>query len=595
MRINLYFFFGLLLVITTLTITNQHKCGIERAKKLRGDRKPSIFNDENHDDDKRNLQSFESIRITVDYTNVDNASSITADYKANSKKVIDNAVDLIRKMFKVNRLTSALKVGTCDIGKSFTIDNNLKTTGVNSDLLLFVVLDTEDDGTTEAWALSCANESRTGRPVIGATGIGVKAVKYDKENWLEYYTYLFMHEIFHVLGFNEDLYGEYYNPVTRSKIPLSDVLLNDEINGLKRKLIKTPKVLEAAKKHFNCNSLKGVELENQGGAGTVGSHWESRTMLGEVMMGISFDEVFLSEITCAFFEDMGWYQIDCFSGGLFKFGYGQGCDFVNSACMSNQKTKFEGNFCDKDRQSLCMTSDRSKGVCKIETQDGKELENLQTNPKYQYFGNSSTGGYFHSDFCPVSQGLSSNSYLFPGDCTIGRKGLLPSQMNEVIGEKSGCFNSSLALTTTNMTFTPLAICYEFECDFNTTTINITVSGKMIKCPGEGGNLKVEGFTGSIQCPKFNDYCRSNSRCNTLKDCVNKSVYARSSNLSIKTSENSNLLNTDNTAKTSTSTNTNDNNASTNTSNTEEEINGSSTNLKIYAKSLVILLLLLLVI
>lgn len=136
-------------------------------------------------------------------------------------------------MFKVNRLTSALKVGTCDIGKSFTIDNNLKTTGVNSDLLLFVVLDTEDDGTTEAWALSCANESRTGRPVIGATGIGVKAVKYDKENWLEYYTYLFMHEIFHVMGFNEDLYGEYYNPVTRSKIPLSDVLLNDEINGIK--------------------------------------------------------------------------------------------------------------------------------------------------------------------------------------------------------------------------------------------------------------------------------------------------------------------------------------------------------------------------
>ena len=169
-------------------------------------------------------------------------------------------------------------------------------------------------------------------------------------------------------------------------------------------------------------------------------------------------------------------------------------------------------------------------------------------------------------------------------------------MNEVISEKSGCFNSSLALSTTNITFTPLAICYEFECDFNTTTINITVSGKMIKCPGEGGNLKVEGFTGSIQCPKFNEYCRSNSRCNTLQDCVFKSVYARSSNLSIKTSENSNLLNTDNSAKTSTGTNTNiDNNTSTNTSNTEEEINGSSTNLKINAKGMVILLLLLLAI
>lgn len=581
----------ILLALIYLHYSTQHNCGIEKAKQLRGDRKPEIFEEKGLDSNKRNLQTFESIRISVDYTNVDSSTTVTSDYKSNSKKVIENAVNLIRKMFKVNRLTSILKISKCDIGSDFTIKEEYKTVGVNADLLIFVVLDNDDAGRTEAWALSCANEGRTGRPVVGVTGIGVKAVKYDKENWLEYYTYLFMHEIFHVLGFNEDLFGDYYNPVTKSKIPLNDILLTDSsVNGLSRKLIKSPKVLEAAKKHYNCSTLKGVELENQGGTGTAGSHWESRTMLGELMMGISYDEVYLSEITCAFFEDMGWYQVDCYTGGLFKFGYGMGCDFINTTCLSNQKTKFPGYFCDKDRQSLCMTSDKSKGVCKVETQDGNELTDLQKNSQYQYFGNSSTGGYFHADFCPVSQGLSSNSYLFPGDCTIGRKGQLPSAMNEVMSEKSGCFNSSLSLTSSNVTFSPIAICYEFECDYNLTVINVTVAANIIVCPGEGGELKVEGYTGSIQCPKFNEYCRSNSRCNTLSDCVNKSVSARSSNVSIKSSINSSLLNTDKFAKISTNipatTNT-ETTQSTETNQTTEEIDGFTFHLLINLKKIMI--------
>ena len=30
--------------------------------------------------------------------------------------------------------------------------------------------------------------------------------------------------------------------------------------------------------HFNCPTLGGVELENQGGSGTAGSHWEKRIL-----------------------------------------------------------------------------------------------------------------------------------------------------------------------------------------------------------------------------------------------------------------------------------------------------------------------------
>lgn len=40
---------------------------------------------------------------------------------------------------------------------------------------------------------------------------------------------------------------------------------------------------EEARRHFNCPILEGMELENQGGAGTEFNHWEKRLL--EVMNG----------------------------------------------------------------------------------------------------------------------------------------------------------------------------------------------------------------------------------------------------------------------------------------------------------------------
>ena len=33
---------------------------------------------------------------------------------------------------------------------------------------------------------------------------------------------------------------------------------------------------EEGRRHFNCSTLEGVEIENQGGSGTMRSHWEER-------------------------------------------------------------------------------------------------------------------------------------------------------------------------------------------------------------------------------------------------------------------------------------------------------------------------------
>ena len=36
---------------------------------------------------------------------------------------------------------------------------------------------------------------------------------------------------------------------------------------------------EVGQHHFDCSKLEGVQLEDQGGSGTAGSHWEERLMV----------------------------------------------------------------------------------------------------------------------------------------------------------------------------------------------------------------------------------------------------------------------------------------------------------------------------
>lgn len=43
-------------------------------------------------------------------------------------------------------------------------------------------------------------------------------------------------------------------------------------------MMVTPKVVEEARRHFNCSKLEGAELEDQGGDGTALTHWEKRIL-----------------------------------------------------------------------------------------------------------------------------------------------------------------------------------------------------------------------------------------------------------------------------------------------------------------------------
>jgi hypothetical protein len=89
-----------------------------------------------------------------------------------------------------------------------------------------------------------------------------------------------------------------------------------------------PEVVTKAQEHFNCLTLDGVELENYGGAGTAGSHWEGRIMYNEFMTGISSRDIRYSAITMALFRSTGWYAVDYTKAEVLSYGHKQGCNFV---------------------------------------------------------------------------------------------------------------------------------------------------------------------------------------------------------------------------------------------------------------------------
>lgn len=73
-------------------------------------------------------------------------------------------------------------------------------------------------------------------------------------------------------------------------------------------LVVTPKVVEEVRRQFNCSTLEGAELEDQGGDGTSLTHWEKRLFQNEAMTGtVHTQNPVYSRLTFALLEDSGWY------------------------------------------------------------------------------------------------------------------------------------------------------------------------------------------------------------------------------------------------------------------------------------------------
>ena len=528
---------------------------------------------------KRKLDNngFKEFNIGLDTKNLEKEMEIykITKYKNIFFDAMNQAIETLKSLLKV-------KPSKCYILSATTYDNlgfkywDKKKYGVNesnqqfnlcySNLDLLIVgkfLNSSEIGSksTLASAGALAISPLNGQPLSGFVYIN-RDINYSKKNAKEYFKSIIIHEFTHILGFSNYFFINIFHNIFTQKNQY----------GVTHSYINSPKVLEVAKKYFNCPTIKGVPLEDAGGKGTVGSHWEARILLGDYMNGgIYTPEQVISEFTLALLEDTGYYKANYYTGGLMRYGKNKGCKFVNEKCIVNQRIdkSFENEFYDfynskTNIRTSCSSGRLSRAYFYVRSYSEKIPSS------YQYYKNGTYGGYPHADYCPVpvifAQEEESGYYV--GSCS--KKGFgdygkyiyynsnpniylsknLEAINGEIYSDHSFCYLSSLSKKNAKnneiISKVVRGVCYETFCSSKSLTLKI--HDNYIVCPRAGGKVQIDGYLGFLMCPDYNLMCSGTTICNDMFDCVNKKSIIKSDSYNydyaIKTSQNINTITND---------------------------------------------------
>ncbi|XP_030833083.1 leishmanolysin-like peptidase [Strongylocentrotus purpuratus] len=286
-------------------------------------------------------------------------------------------------------------------------------------------------GDTIGFASACFIYPTLNRPIAGFINICPDATTTDLP-------VLVQHEIYHALGISPGLYALFRDQNGDPLTPLGDdgfptefssvgylqwsdrvartQTLDWDIRGgqIERNvtIMVTPNLVKEAREYYGCDTIEGVELEDDYGrfsSGSALSHFESRLMPTESMGPYVTNGRKFSRFTLAFLEDTGWYKANYDLADPFTWGRDLGCGFVNKSCkwwMDTQRNRglSLSPYCEKPRELLCDVEGNAAFCSNI-----KHDEPLPD--QYQYFDSlpgfnetdiSSVGGVsmFH-DHCPT--------------------------------------------------------------------------------------------------------------------------------------------------------------------------------------------------
>ena len=450
-------------------------------------------------------------------------------------KPVKNFAFTDKQLFNLN-ITSW---DTTKIGNNVT-NKNLGMRDFGIDLYIFVRFgDKKEMGENVLASAGVRHiDPDSGQPLIGVVNIN-REVDYSKINSLRYLEGILLHEITHILGFSNFFFTEY----------IHNYYKETDNYGVVKYYINSAKVLSVAKKYFNCDKIKGVRLEEYGGTGTAGSHWDARILLGDYMNGEIYPpEQVISEFTLALLEDTGYYKANYYTGGLLKFGKNKGCDFLNKKCVIDQQVnkKFKNEFFDSIMNDGgvdpgCSSGRQSRAYHFL-------LQYYEDIPEYyRYFPGRKNyekiGGKSTADFCPVFNEIYDEveNIYYVGHCSemgnndyygtfvpyAGNKNYTNKQLVKYTGESfsnnSFCALSTLISKNVNgySTYTNhlRGVCYQMFCSDKSLTIKIF--NDYIVCPRGGGKISATNYDGYLLCPDYNLICSGTVMCNDMFDCLDK--------------------------------------------------------------------------
>jgi leishmanolysin len=262
--------------------------------------------------------------------------------------------------------------------------------------------------------------------------------------------------------------------------------------------VTTPRVAQLSKRYFGCSSLQGAEIEDDGGAGSAGSHWERRIFGNEMLTASDVPDPRFSSFTLALLEDSGWYKTDYSKADTLEFGRDTGCSFHFDECINRatKKSRFP-EFCDSPNQDMCTFDHTSKGKC---------LAGYGNYITYDYMGDGTQGTDPYADEC-----FTVTPYTNNGDCR--KTGTSSPYQPEVYGPNSRCFAGTLMNPRYSLSGAKsISGCYTHQCQVQggMTRLIIQVGGTSITCPlGGGPTQAIKGsYEGYLICPHEKYVCKS---------------------------------------------------------------------------------------
>eukprot|EP01098_Paradermamoeba_levis_P011765 TRINITY_DN5070_c0_g1_i2.p1 TRINITY_DN5070_c0_g1~~TRINITY_DN5070_c0_g1_i2.p1 ORF type:complete len:518 (+),score=130.20 TRINITY_DN5070_c0_g1_i2:78-1631(+) len=457
-------------------------------------------------------QAYAPIRIAIDSRFVSIANATVKNFLLT--KLVPEAISWLQKTLSVIRVTGPLilqkqcrkfyeKPYKCiEYWPTSCLDvkpmpEEHFTAGVpNADLLLYVT-SKETEGSTLAYAAYCQGDQKN-RPIAGNINFGpahLSVVPVGSQLWY-YQLSTAIHEIAHVLGFSANSFGKFLQPNGQA-YPV--VTQDFQERGDKVTKLVTPKLVKAAAQQFGCSNLNGVELENKGGSGSVGSHFKKRIYMEEFMTALhsSIEWPVYSALTLALFEDSGWYVANYSMATPLRFGLGKGCNFALGSCIQKGVSVAPDTFCTSNAKYSCTPDRRARAVCDL----SKYNNALPT--QYQYFSDPLSGGSSESmDFCPTWVAFTTDKSR---DSLCAEPGNQPdvNYWGETYGSSSRCFESTVVDQKFQRYFINQgATCNQYSCSGG---LKVKVGTTWLDCSVPGVKT-VPGFNGNFTCPPANVVC-----------------------------------------------------------------------------------------
>lgn len=430
----------------------------------------------------RNLQQASPIRIFVDYSDSDNEwkSSTLQNKYIFSKKLMVKTVDFYSLFLKVrdDRRKETYTWPDVQVDDSKTLGGRT----VAYDLYAyFKVYNRVDNSFAAATPLSFDNY---GRAIVGSFELNLNAITPSKANMINHFG-TFVHEFYHILVFNDELFSKFINNVG-TPIGRSNLVADITLSGKSRVGYKGTKVLSWARTYLNDPNLANVVMENDGGSGSAGSHWEHMYWPTEFMSPVDTTPSLHSPLSLNMAEDSGWFVVDFNLAEELTYGKNAGAGYQSGTCPT--------------AQGFCVAADATAGKISCPP-DRRYKAKCYTDPTY------SEGCYFlfATAFCNIDDAASNGNNVDAAFENLGAdsKCVMTKKLGTETDYQAACSKASCATGDLVFTFKSGASC---TCTNGNPNSEVT-------CTGAGTNAK-------IKCPPANEFAELCNRLSDGKKCPN---------------------------------------------------------------------------